>query len=192
VAQWANLLPTQMVFSLERGYYRMAISVEDRESGRSSSYKTTFSCDPFGPDLSVSDILFARKITPTESASIFTRGALEVIPHPVRAYSRSFALPLYFEIYDLGLDERGVSSFTVEYRIIPHLKEKKLFWDRFGETATIASSEFESSGYSDHEVQHILVRADNLNRGSFDILVTVTDTLTGAVAYRKGTFSIVD
>jgi hypothetical protein len=98
---------------------------------------------------------------------------------------------LYFEIYNLMLDERGVSSYTIGYRIIPHSKKKKKMADRFDGTP-IVSSRFESSGYTEFETRYINVATDNLSRGSYDILVSITDNLSGATAYRKGTFSIVE
>ncbi|MEJ2722639.1 MAG: GWxTD domain-containing protein, partial [bacterium] len=192
VEEFTNLLPTQMVFTLGRGHYRLAVSVRGVKSGAESSFTTSFSCEPFGPDVAISDILFARKIAPTEKASIFSKGAIEVIPHPVRAYSRSYPLPLYFEIYNLMPDSRGVSSYTVEYKIIPHSKKKEHFWQRFDETAPVVASEFQSSGYGGSETQYINVGTENLSRGSYDLLVTITDDLTKSVTFRKGTFSIVD
>jgi GWxTD domain-containing protein len=191
-AEWANLLPTQMAFPLSRGYYRMAVSVRGENSGRESVYRTSFSSEAFGPGLALSDILFARKIAQAGSPSIFTRGPIEVIPHPYRAYSRSFALPLYFEIYNLKLDGRGVSSYRIQYRIVPQAKEKRNILDRLRETAPVVASEFESSGYGEHETQYIFVRTENLAKGPYEVLVTVTDNQTGEMTYRRGTFSIVD
>ncbi len=191
-AEWANLLPTQMVFSLSKGYYRMAVSVRGEKSGRESSYRTSFSTEAFGPGLRVSDILFARKIAQTGNSSIFTRGPIEVVPHPFRAYSRSFALPLYFEIYNLRLDERGTSSYKIKYQIVPQAKQKKSIWERILETPPAVASEFESSGYGEHETQYIFVRTENLAKGSYEVLVTVTDNRTSEVSFRRGTFSIVD
>jgi GWxTD domain-containing protein len=191
-AQWANLLPTQMTFSVDRGYYRLAVSVRGEASGRESSYTTSFSTERFGPELALSDILFARSIAQAEEPSIFTRGPLEVIPHAYRVYSRSFALPLYFEIYNLALDERGVASFRIQYKIIPQSPRKKSLRERFSQTPPVAASEFESSGYDRHEPQYIFVRTDNLPKGPYEVLITVTDAISKETAYRKGTFSIVD
>jgi GWxTD domain-containing protein len=191
-AQWANLIPTQKAFSLGKGYYRMAVSVRGEKSGRESSYRTSFSAESFGPTLSVSDILFARRIAPTGTASIFARGALEVIPHPYRAYSKTFPIPLYFEVYNLALDGRGVSSYSIEYRIIRAPSKKNDFLERFRSTPPEVSSRFESSGQGEDETQHILVDTKNLSKGVYEILITVTDNLSAEVAYRKGTFSIID
>jgi hypothetical protein len=191
-AEWANLIPTQTVFSLPSGYYRMAVSCRGEKSGRESSYRTSFSADAFGSRLAVSDILFARRIAPAENVSIFTRGPLEVIPHPYRAYSRTFAMPLYFEIYNLALDERGVSSYSIEYAIIRQSSKKQDLLERFRATPAEVASRFESSSQGEHDTQHILVKVENLAKGTYEILVTVKDNLSNEAAYRKGTFSIID
>ncbi|MFQ5511748.1 MAG: GWxTD domain-containing protein [Candidatus Krumholzibacteriia bacterium] len=192
VTTWSNLLPTQIPLLLETGYYRMAVSVRGLKSGKSSSFRTSFDCNSFDNGLALSDILFARRIAQTETPSLFTRGALEVIPHPLRAYSRSVPMPIYFEIYNLTTDERGVSSYTVEYKIIPHNKEKKHFWQRYRQATPVVSSRFRSSGFGDNEIQHITVNTENLKKGSFDLLITLTDDLSQQVTFKRGTFSLID
>jgi GWxTD domain-containing protein len=191
VANFANLLPTQIPVSLAGGYYRMGISVRAENSKRESSYRTSFTCEPFGNRFSVSDIVFARRISKASSSSIFTRGALEVIPHPVRAYSRQVPIPIYFEIYNLTLDRQNVASYTIEYKVMPHSTEKKRFWDRFSGATPVVSSKFQSSSFSDTDIQHIFLKTSNLRKGSYDLLITVTDDLSGAVTFRRGSFSLV-
>ena len=192
VATWSNLLPTQIPLLLEAGYYRMAISVRAVESGKSASFRTTFNCDLFEGQLALSDILFARRISQAENPTVFTRGALDVIPHPLRAYSRSVSMPLYFEVYNLTTDATGVSSYTVEYKIIPHERDKKRFWQRFRQSTPVISSRFHSSGYGETEIQHITVNMENLKKGSFDLLITLTDDLSQQVTFKRGTFSLID
>jgi hypothetical protein len=192
VAEWASLLPTQMVFSLQEGYYRMGISIEGVNSRRTNSFRTAFDVTPYGGALAISDILFARAIHQTERPSHFTRGALDVVPHPVRAYSRKVALPIYFEIYNLTKDTQGTCEYTIEYRIVPHSEKKESFWDRFTGTDPIVSSKFNSSAVSEDDIQYISINTENLRRGSYDLLITLTDDLTQQVVFRRGTFSLVD
>jgi GWxTD domain-containing protein len=192
VTKWSSLVPTQLMVGLEEGYYRMGLSMRGEKSGRSSSYRTTFACEPFGLNLGISDILFARSIDQANTSSMFTRGPLEVVPHPLRAYSRSFPMPIYFELYNLTLDDRGVSTYTLEYKIIPHTKEKRAFWDRFQKSTPVVSSKFQSSGFSAHETQYLFIHTDNLHKGSYDLLITLTDDFTRQVVFQKGTFSLID
>lgn len=192
VESFANLIPTQIPLSLLRGYYRAAISVKGEKSGHESSYRTTFSCEPFAKRLSMSDVLFARRIDEATSPSVFTRGALEVVPHPLRAYSRSFPIPVYFEIYNLSFDLNGVASYTIEYKIVPHSNRKQGFWARFDAAQPVVSSKFQSTVMSDNDVQHLLIRTGNLHKGAYDFLITLTDDYSKAVTFTRGTFSLVD
>ncbi|MCK5407147.1 MAG: GWxTD domain-containing protein, partial [Candidatus Krumholzibacteria bacterium] len=79
VTDFSSLIPTQLMVGLPRGYYRMGISVEGKTSQRSSSYRTAFSCEPYGVQLAISDIMFASRIEKVENPSIFTRGPLDVV-----------------------------------------------------------------------------------------------------------------
>lgn len=192
VIDWSSLIPSQIIVALNRGYYRMGISIEGDQSGRSSSYRTTFDCEPYGVRLSISDILFARSITEANSPSMFTRGAMDVVPHPSRAYSRRVSMPIYFEIYNLTLDERGVSSYTLEYKIVPRTNQKKTLADRFQSASPVVSSKFQSSGFGPSESQPLFIRLDNLSKGAYDLLITLTDDVTQQVVTQTGTFSLVD
>lgn len=187
-----RLVPVQLLFSLPREYYRVAVTVEENGTGRLSSYRSTMSFRAFGDELAISDIIFARKIAAAERQSPFNRGALEVVPHPVRRYQRTDAVPVYFELYNLGLDDDGLSSYTVEYKIVPHSPQKSRFWERFRAPSPVVSSRFRSSSYGPTDPLYVQVRTDNLWTGSFDFLITIKDDITKSVAFRKATFYIVE
>lgn len=186
-----RLMPAQMVVTLPKEYYRVAVSVEELDTGRSSAYRSTIAYHDYRYDLALSDVVFASKIAPVEKQSPFNRGALEVVPHPLRRYRKSDVVPVYFEVYNLELDDAGVSEYTVEYRIVPHSPRKSSFWDRFDDDAPIVASRFESSSYGSTDPVNISLRTDNLWPGAFDLLITVTDDVTQAPAYRCDTFHIV-
>jgi hypothetical protein len=190
--QWAKLIPTQLVFSLREGYYRMAVGVESSTRGASTTYKTSLSTETFSSEHSISDILFASRIANLSETSIWARGSLHVVPHPLRVYKKAFPIPIYFETYNLALDDRGSTSYTVEYKVIPHSREKKRFWERFEDTTPVVSSSYDASGYSADEPHYFRLGTENLWEGSFDILITVYDKIAQATTYRKATFSIID
>lgn len=185
-----RFVPAQLVGSLERDYYRVAVSVQEGE--RESAYRTTLEFEDFAGDLAISDVLFAQKIEPAEKQSPFNRGALEVVPHPLRRYPFGSTIPIYFEVYNLGLSEDGLSSYEVEYRIVPHEGQKKRFWDRFDGPTPVASSKFKSSGYSADEPLFVKIESENLDPGLYDFLVTVKDEYWQSIAYRRTTFRIVE
>jgi hypothetical protein len=187
-----RLWPAQIVFSLPRSYYRLAVSVEDVDRGRSSAYRTNVSTRDFDRDLALSDVLFAQKIVPVSEVSPFARGPIEVVPHPIRRYAVGSPVSLYFEIYNLGLDEDGRSSYAVEYRVLPHSDEKRSFLDRFDGEEAVFASRFEGSGYNANEPLHLAIKSENLEPGLYDFLVTVKDEYWQSTAYRQATFRIVE
>ncbi|MBI4721183.1 MAG: GWxTD domain-containing protein [Chitinivibrionia bacterium] len=187
-----HLLPAQHVFTMERGYYRASISARERGTERATDYRTAVSVEDLYGSLAVSGILFAQRITEARTPTAFTRGPLEIIPHPIHAYRKSFAIPVYFEIYNLRLNDRGSSSYAVEYKIVPHSAQKKHFWDQFENTVPAVSSRFVGSGRAADELQRISLKTDNLSKGSYDLLITVEDENARAVAFRKASFSIVE
>jgi GWxTD domain-containing protein len=186
-----RLMPAQLLFTLPYAYYRLAISVEESNTGRASAYKTTMAFNDYHEDLALSDILFASKIAPAERQSPFNRGALEVVPHPLRHYKKGEVVPVYFEVYNLELDDGGLAEFTVEYRIVPSRDRKASFWDSYDNERPIVSSEFESSSYTTTDPLYVSIDTDNLREGAFDLLVTVKDEITQVVVFRRASFVIV-
>jgi len=190
--EWAKLIPTQMVFSLPEGYYRMGVEVESAASGASTTYKTSISTESFGERQAISDILFASHIAKASENSMWTRGSLQVVPHPLRVYKKAFPIPIYFETYNLATDQRGTTSYTVEYKVIPHSRDKRRFWERFEKTRPVVASSTDASGYGADEIHNFRLGTENLSKGSYDILITVHDKIAQATTYRKATFSIID
>jgi GWxTD domain-containing protein len=187
-----RLMPSQIVFTLPRSYYRIGVSVKDVDSLRTSAYRTNVSSRNFDEGLAVSDVLFAQRIEPVQTVSPFARGALEVVPHPIRRYAVGSPVSLYFEMYNLGLDEDGRSNYEVQYRVVPHTGEKRRFIDRFNGSETVVSSSFKGAGYNANEPFHLAIKTENMKPGVYDFLVTVKDEYWQSIVHRVGTFRIVE
>ena len=187
-----RLMPAQIVFSLPRSYYRVAVNMSDLDVKHSSAYRTNVSSRNFDEDLALSDILFAQKIAPTTELSPFSRGALEVVPHPIRRYAVGTPVPVYFEIYGLDLEERGQSDYEVEYRVVPSSDDKKSIFDRFDGGETVFASRFEGSGFNANEPLHLTIKSENLKPGLYDFIVRVKDELSQSETYRQASFRIVE
>ncbi len=190
-AERPRLMPAEIVFSLPRSYYRLGVSMEDLDANRTSAYRTRVSTRNFDGDLALSDVLFAQKIGPAQSSSPFTRGPLEVVPHPIRRYAVGSPVSVYFEIYNLGINEDGVSNYEVEYRVAPHPEEKKSLLDRFRGPEAVVSSSFKGSGYGATEPLHLTIGSENLEPGLYDFMVRVKDDYWQSEQLREATFRIV-
>jgi hypothetical protein len=185
-------MPAQIVFSLPRSYYRLAVSVRDVDNNRESAYRTNVSTRHFDGDLAVSDVLFAQKVAPVTDVTPFARGPIEVVPHPIRRYAVGSPVTAYFEIYNLGLDEDERSNYDVAYRVVPHTSEKESFLARFNGEQAVFSSSFKGSGFSATEPLHLAIRSENLKPGFYDFMITVKDQYWQSTVHRQGTFRVVE
>lgn len=177
--------PVQLVFSLEENYYRVAVTVEEKGSERSSSYRSTFSAGDFRHQTAISDVLFCSKITPADEESPFNRGPLEVVPHPRGTYRVSAPVPVYFELYNLDVDDDGLSSYALEYWVVP-------FDKRSGSSDDYAVSRFESSSYGSDAPIDVSLDTAGLAAGRHVFHVKVTDLRTLFTFERAAAFQLVD
>lgn len=188
IAKGRRLWPAQLFTSLARDYYRVAVSVE--EGGRSSSYWSNVMFKDFSGGLALSDVLFASRIGAAENNSPFNRGALEVVPHPARIYRQGEELPVYFELYNLRM-ENEQTSYEISYRIAPHTTRKGGYWNEGGGVPAIASS-FNASGYNRDEPLYLVIRTENLKPGTYDFLISITDLVASDTVRRASAFKVVD
>lgn len=191
-ADGSRLMPAQIVFTLPRGYYRVGVTMEDLDAKTSSAYRTNVSARNFDGELAISDVLFAQRIAPAESNSPFMRGALVVVPHPIRRYAVGSPVPVYFELYNLGINREGMTEYEVEYRVAPHTEKKRGLLDRFRGGEAVFSSRFKASGYSATEPLHITIKTENLKPGLYNFIVRIKDEHWQSEEFREATFRIVE
>ena len=186
----SRLIPIQVTGTIGPGDYHIAISLLEEETGRYQAFWTEVEYMAFADTLAVSDILFASRIEDVTGDSPFNRGSVEVIPHPVRRYTRGSSLPVYFEIYNLALDDVNRTQYEIEYRIIPRRGKKESFWDRFHGAPTVVASRFNAEGLTPDERIHFTVHTENLQEGLYDFLISIKDTWSQSLAWREASFRI--
>ena len=186
----SRLLPAQVVVQLPPGYYHLGLEAYDRISGRRGTSTANLEVVPFETSPAISDIEFASSIGEAEENPRFLKGNLRVVPHALRAYRKPFPVTFYFEIYGLATDARGLAFYRIEYRIDP--LEKKRWGPVLQDAQTNISSTFEASGYGSTQPQRLSIATENLWKGKFNLIVTVTDRATFRTASRSGRFTILE
>lgn len=181
------LIPGQLVIGLPPGYYRVGIEARDRLSKRLAAYRTNVELPAFAGAPSISGVVFASGIGETDGSGRFRKGALQVVPHPMRAYRSPVPLSVYFEVYGLDTDPEGLAWYRIEYRIDPVGKRRA--GAVLAEEPAISSS-FETSGYGATQPQRLSIASANLSGGRFRLTVTVTDRRTFRSASRTEDFTI--
>ena len=106
------------------GHYTLGVKLADRVSGRWGMYRQEVEIPTFEDSLAVSEIEMAWNISDTSQTlqtSKFTKGELVVIPSPTRSFNLHQDANLYYEVYNLKLNEFGQAKYRVTYTIHPNV-----------------------------------------------------------------------
>ena len=103
------------------GHYTLGVKLADRISGRWGMYRQQVEIPAFEDSLAVSEIEMAYNISETSKPSKFAKGELVVIPSPTRSFNLHKDANLYYEVYNLTLDEFGQAKYRVTYTIHPNV-----------------------------------------------------------------------
>jgi GWxTD domain-containing protein len=190
---------------VEPGDYRIAVEVSDaRGGGRRAATFETHVREPGPPGfLDLSDVQLTRRLDPYEEGADISPRYVKfrqiVVPAPSHRFEEGDSeLGVYFEVRGVGLDDTGQTSLDVVYEV---------FDDRQSIRSQVSAREFrrddlqaidpltsvflnERTGVSREGVvvKGTELPLDSLGRGSFLVLVTVSDRISGQSASRATWF----
>ncbi|MBN1165157.1 MAG: GWxTD domain-containing protein [Candidatus Krumholzibacteriota bacterium] len=190
VFQGPSHLPGQVIVALKPGYYRVGIEARDLTADRQGAYRTNLELPSMDDRLALSDIQFASSIKPVSGNPKFTKGDLQVVPHPLHAYRIPYPLTFYFEISGLDTDGAGMALYSVDYRIIPVSKKRKGL--SLEDVPTVISSKFETTGFGSTQAQRLEIATENLWNGNFRLIVAVMDRRTRKTVEQGANFTILE
>lgn len=98
------------------GTYHLIAEARDNTSGTIGTFRTLRDFSFGDQTLSMSDLLVASRIDPLIA---FPEGRedLEIIPNPIRTFSQSDFVYVYFEMYNLQRDAFGRTAYEISYQI---------------------------------------------------------------------------
>lgn len=140
-----------------------------------------------GSALSMSDILLAYRIEETDNGKpivptdIF-RDNLSIQPAPWTVFSLDQPIYIYFEVYNLELDDQAQARYEVEATLTP--KEKgngvgRILRGLFGGNKGGVSTGVPITVSSSFDGQYLILDALNQETGLFTLNVKITDTIAG-------------
>ncbi|MDE2847617.1 MAG: tetratricopeptide repeat protein [Gemmatimonadota bacterium] len=159
------------------GMFTAAVEMRDEATRRIGVYKKSVSFSDYsGGGLLISDLKLSTAITPAESSGPFVRRGLNVVPNPGRMYPRGHLVYVYYEVYNLKMDEGGRTSYETLYEITP--KGMPAFRNRRarppGDMQTVMSF-FEGAGHAEEEAEFTALDTTDLEAGEYVLTVTLTD-----------------
>jgi tetratricopeptide (TPR) repeat protein len=138
----------------------------------------------------LSDIQVASFIEPSDLSSEFVKNGLLVIPNPAANFTRDKPIYLYFELYNIILNQAGNAFIIVDYTLtsIEEKKKKTLFnlFGLFGTPKTSSISIQNERNYStDSAVEYLALDVSSIPSGSYTLSVRVTDASEGSTVVKS-------
>lgn len=135
--------------------------------------------------LNMSDLLPARLIEVAATPGRFNRGGLYVQTEPGAVYSVGQSIYVYFELYDLSVDNGGQTSYALEYTLRPEKGRRRLF-GLFGRGDRPAVTlRAEQTGDHTSPVEYAALDVATAEPGRYTLTVRVVDQHTGAEMERS-------
>ncbi|MFQ5750850.1 MAG: hypothetical protein ACE5HI_02540, partial [bacterium] len=174
---------------LQPGNYHLALRFENPESGRLAILKSQLHIRNFSSkQLAISDIQFAHQIQYNPEAKNLKPNGLQVVPYISSVIRKNRPIMVYFEIYNLTLDETNRSHFRVSYQITQTGDKRNIIVDT---AAKITSSilgkpkpssigtSYEGIGTMSFEQIYSSFDFSSSTKGKKRFLVTVKDLISG-------------
>ncbi len=145
--------------------------------------------DYSGNSLMISDIEFSYDIKPTVQDNEFTKNGLQIIPHTGGILNKDENVFIYFELYNITLDDDGDGRYRIEYIVRKRMtsdKEKEKYFNilgkevinkRSGKEESITISRIETTKQSD-TFNYLTIEMKGLSEGLYDLTIKITDLIS--------------
>ena len=178
------------------GRYYLGLQINHPSSGRRGGYTQELVVEDYAvAGLKISDIELAGRVQVDSSAA--DKGGVEVISLPSRTYKTGQPVVIYYEVYDLKIDDFGQTKYRVDYRITP--REGKLSGVQvlralgrlIGiEEKAVVTISYERTGTASDEYNYLEIDPGESKPGRYEIAVTITDLNAGQTAEKTVIFFI--
>ena len=164
------------------GRYYLGLQINHPASGRRGGYTQELVVEDYYAvaGLKISDIELAGRVQVDASAT--DKGGVEVISLPSRTYKTGQPVVIYYEVYDLKIDDFGQTKYRVDYRITP--REGKLSGVQvlralgrlLGiEEKAVVTISYERTGTGSDEYNYLEIDPGESKPGRYEIAVVITD-----------------
>ena len=176
------------------GSFTAAVEMQDEATRRVGVYKKPVNLSDYrGSDLLISDLKLSTEITPASGQGPFVRKGLNIVPNPGRLYPKGQLVYVYYEVYNLDMDDDGRTSYETLYEITP--MGMPALRNRFarppGDMQTVMSF-FEGEGTTAEEAEYTALDTTDLEAGEYVLTVTLTDRYTDLSVSKSVNFMVVE
>ena len=175
----------QNAYSLPPGSYSVAFVISDVDVANKGVIRKDLTVRDYSVDkLLMSDLQISSNIKPASGKpnEAFVKNDLKVVPYTFTRVMRRNPIYFYFEIYNLTLDEQGLTNFEVAYSV-ETTKPKRSFWKTVGSIFTggkknTITTSTKRIGDNQNPFEYIALDLKNMENGETDLLVKIIDLNT--------------
>jgi GWxTD domain-containing protein len=182
------------------GEYRLGVRVSDANSDRIGVYRYPVNLPSVDrTTLRLSDVVLADRVEEGDPDSRFSRNGLRIVPSPTRSFRSSRPIWLYFEIYPSDANIASERAYEIEVRIRTSDRRVSLTRRIFGSLGRLLSSEGsnEIAIAYDREFapaapsfETLSLDVSELDSGIYELMITVTDAISGDSTVRTSEFAL--
>lgn len=176
------------------GSFTLAVQVRDEASQRIGVYRKPVTLSDYsGEELLISDLKLATLIARSGVQGPFVRKGLNITPNPGRIYIRGSPVYVYYELYNLGLDEEKKSAYEILYEIRPVERNEPSGWSarRRRDMQTVMMA-FAGEGFSTEDREYMSLDTGDLPAGEYVLTVTLTDLHAGGTVSKSANFLVME
>jgi hypothetical protein len=171
-------------FSIAPGKYSYEFQVKDVVSQKMAVYRSGYEVTDYNQNLfMMSDLLLSGTIGVENENSTFKKGEIAYSPHMFTSYEQGEEVGLYFELYNLLLDDLGQTQFRVECTLQPFGSEdpstgKKVigfFKNLLGDDDSSVSTSHEYLGNEMDQEIYMNINLGDERGGHYELLVEAND-----------------
>jgi GWxTD domain-containing protein len=180
-------------FVVPPGNYHYEIQLKDNTSGKLAVYRGRLETENYNQNtLKLSDIILSGKIKPAVMTSKFQKEDIVYAPHMFTAFFSEDTVGIYFEIYNLVLNDDGESHFRIVSNLKPAKKENSpavavggFFRSLLSDNTTLIATSYDYSGRSRDEKIYLNFELNNQNPDEYEFEIEVSDLNAGTNISQK-------
>ena len=175
------------------GRHEVSMEFETASGATVAVQRRSVEVPDFGQDrLQVSDLMLAYGVEEADLSSAesgaFQRAGFSIAPAPWNVFSRRQPIYLFFEIYQLALDENGNARYEMEARLTPRDDARgvaRFVKNLFGGRGGGVSVSVPGTGSSPDETNYLILDAANQEPGLYTLALRVRDLEAGKSVERE-------
>ncbi len=180
---WKDLYIDEFEFPVKLKRHNITLHARIPEKNAMNGWRYVYSLTDSARNTLSGNMKLAFDIQPEKDVEFRHRESLKIIPNPTGKFSTTEAVYLYYEIYNLGLNDQSETSYTLKFTLKQKKGNrgffKKLFSVFSRDKGFQVATQYDREGKNQTEANYINFDISEANPGFYDLSLTIIDNQTG-------------